>query len=40
LGVGKLAGELGFEPRSSVLETDSLTIELTPPRSGQLLALC
>jgi hypothetical protein len=30
-GAGKLAGELGFEPRSSVLETDSLTIELTPP---------
>jgi hypothetical protein len=28
---GKLAGELGFEPRSSVLETDSLTVELTPP---------
>src|SRR5580700_9203104 len=28
----KLAGELGFEPRSSVLETDSLTVELTPPR--------
>jgi hypothetical protein len=27
----KLAGELGFEPRSSVLETDSLTVELTPP---------
>src|SRR5277367_5301710 len=26
----KLAGALGFEPRSSVLETDSLTIELTP----------
>ena len=26
-----LAGELGFEPRSSVLETDSLTVELTPP---------
>src|SRR5271155_1642788 len=25
----KLAGELGFEPRSSVLETDSLTVELT-----------
>jgi hypothetical protein len=33
---GKLAGELGFEPRSSVLETDSLTVELTPPRSYQL----
>jgi hypothetical protein len=30
-GPGKLAGELGFEPRSSVLETDSLTVELTPP---------
>jgi hypothetical protein len=30
---GKLAGELGFEPRSSVLETDSLTVELTPPSS-------
>src|ERR1700723_4319927 len=30
-GRGKLAGELGFEPRSSVLETDSLTVELTPP---------
>src|SRR6266702_5492676 len=28
---GKLAGELGFEPRSSVLETDSLTVKLTPP---------
>jgi hypothetical protein len=28
-----LAGELGFEPRSSVLETDSLTVELTPPSS-------
>ena len=28
---GKLAGELGFEPRRSVLETDSLAIELTPP---------
>jgi hypothetical protein len=26
-----MAGELGFEPRSSVLETDSLTVELTPP---------
>jgi hypothetical protein len=25
-----MAGELGFEPRSSVLETDSLTVELTP----------
>jgi hypothetical protein len=31
---GKLAGELGFEPRSSVLETDSLTVELTPPNYG------
>jgi hypothetical protein len=31
LGLSKLAGELGFEPRSSVLETDSLTVELTPP---------
>ena len=32
----ELAGELGFEPRSSVLETDSLTVELTPlwERSG------
>ena len=30
-GLSKLAGELGFEPRSSVLETDSLTVELTPP---------
>ena len=29
-----LAGELGFEPRSSVLETDSLTVELTPPVCG------
>ena len=28
-----MAGELGFEPRSSVLETDSLTVELTPPGS-------
>ena len=28
---GKLAGELGFEPRRSVLETDSLAVELTPP---------
>jgi hypothetical protein len=27
---GKLAGELGFEPRSPVLETGSLTVELTP----------
>jgi hypothetical protein len=27
-----MAGELGFEPRSSVLETDSLTVELTPPQ--------
>ena len=27
-----MAGELGFEPRSSVLETDSLTVELTPPK--------
>ena len=26
-----MAGALGFEPRSSVLETDSLTVELTPP---------
>src|SRR6201995_4945654 len=26
----KMAGALGFEPRSSVLETDSLTVELTP----------
>ncbi len=26
-----MAGELGFEPRSSVLEPDSLTVELTPP---------
>ena len=26
----ELAGALGFEPRSSVLETDSLTVELTP----------
>ena len=25
-----MAGALGFEPRSSVLETDSLTVELTP----------
>src|ERR1700727_430852 len=33
-GPGKLAGELGFEPRSSVLETDSLTVELTPPVVG------
>src|ERR1019366_8863551 len=32
-GFGKLAGELGFEPRSSVLETDSLTFELTPPKT-------
>src|SRR5580698_8427015 len=31
---GKLAGELGFEPRSSVLETDSLTVELTPPAAS------
>src|SRR5580698_8100899 len=30
----KLAGELGFEPRSSVLETDSLTVELTTPVCG------
>jgi hypothetical protein len=27
---GEMAGALGFEPRSSVLETDSLTVELTP----------
>jgi hypothetical protein len=26
----EMAGALGFEPRSSVLETDSLTVELTP----------
>jgi hypothetical protein len=26
----KLAGAEGFEPPSSVLETDSLTVELTP----------
>jgi hypothetical protein len=33
LGSGRgMAGELGFEPRSSVLETDSLTVELTPPQ--------
>ena len=25
-----MAGELGFEPRSPVLETGSLTVELTP----------
>src|SRR6201996_1284815 len=34
----KMAGALGFEPRSSVLETDSLTVELTPlwcVRSGR-----
>src|ERR1700733_400288 len=31
---GELAGELGFEPRSSVLETDSLTVELTPPAAS------
>ena len=30
-----MAGELGFEPRSSVLETDSLTVELTPPQPSQ-----
>ena len=30
-GPEKLAGELGFEPRRSVLETDSLAVELTPP---------
>src|SRR5260370_3356753 len=28
---GKLAGELGFEPRSSVLENHRFTVELTPP---------
>jgi hypothetical protein len=27
---GELAGEAGFEPASSVLETDSLAAELTP----------
>jgi hypothetical protein len=31
-----MAGELGFEPRSSVLETDSLTVELTPPKEADL----
>ena len=36
---GKLAGELGFEPRSSVLETDSLTVELTPPGLALSLSL-
>ena len=36
---GKLAGELGFEPRSPVLETGSLAVELTPPRSCWLFAL-
>ena len=35
-----LAGELGFEPRSSVLETDSLTVELTPPVKLLALASC
>ena len=35
-----MAGALGFEPRSSVLETDSLTVELTPPyRENALPAL-
>ena len=34
----KLAGELGFEPRSPVLETGSLTVELTPPETSWLLA--
>ncbi len=29
-GTTKLAGALGFEPRSAVLETASLTVELTP----------
>ena len=30
----KLAGAEGFEPPSSVLETDSLTVELTPLYQG------
>ena len=30
LSCEKLAGAEGFEPPSSVLETDSLTVELTP----------
>ena len=29
-----LAGAEGFEPPSSVLETDSLTVELTPLKTG------
>ena len=29
-----LAGAEGFEPPSSVLETDSLTVELTPLKAG------
>ena len=33
----KLAGAEGFEPPSSVLETDSLTIELTPLHTDRLL---
>jgi hypothetical protein len=30
LSLRSLAGAEGFEPPSSVLETDSLTVELTP----------
>jgi hypothetical protein len=33
----EMAGALGFEPRSSVLETDSLTVELTPLYTTELL---
>ena len=37
-GKAELAGELGFEPRSSVLETDSLTVELIPPVKSSALS--
>ena len=33
----ELAGAEGFEPPSSVLETDSLTVELTPLKQMQTL---
>src|SRR6266481_6419783 len=38
LGPQNLAGAEGFEPPSSVLETDSLTVELTPLCSAGALA--
>jgi hypothetical protein len=33
-----LAGAEGFEPPSSVLETDSLTVELTPLFQGSVIS--